>query len=232
MTRRESIQKPFYYISSGGKRKMYTLRVVQYRVDPNGHLDQDDEYVRNLSTDWITAVEIAREIEPRIQAESFPITAPGKLDTVKFDGGKHAHESLAHVLKTDPLYLLWLLETKSDQAAYEKYLEPIKPYRQMLTHHRYVTASARVLEVLGDIGSKVSISGTIIRQTQKDGEFGPYHALEIEAGAYIYEVNISYKTVNAIPSEKISLAATISYINERTTPKRVRVKQPRDITFS
>lgn len=97
--------KNYYFISVGKLQRMFTLwSFNEIRIF------KQDNYIKNLSTDIVKAVEVAIELAKRVnrRIDIDRDTVYEKRDLERFETGKHAGELIKEVAVNDPGYIAFI----------------------------------------------------------------------------------------------------------------------------
>lgn len=158
-----------FYISSGAKNKMYTLRV---RFDEprfssfNGRTSvvgvvHRDWHVQSLSNDKERAIQKARELVNKNLDISFEVdewATPTKREegnpmVIRF--GKYFGLTLDHVKEIDPQYLIWVAESYSNPK-HKDFVEFVKEYMKVELQEKWEKAK-EVMEIEEEIKAKRAV---------------------------------------------------------------------------
>lgn len=121
-----------YYISSGAKNKLYTLRqIVAKKVGEEVY--DDTIYVRTLCADKKKAIQKAKEY---IKDTGLPLCftdfevhnrqKPSDIDWTKFQTGKYQNHDYRSVCESDPNYVVYMISNYNKSQSYAKTLDLCK----------------------------------------------------------------------------------------------------------
>lgn len=178
----KKIEGSHYYISVGQLHRMFTL--WRFNTNNEGRFIKEN-YIKNLSTDIVKAVESAIErIGDRglfIQLDMDEVLA--KRDLEAFETGKYAGEKIIEVARKDPGYILFIINKMEEEFSRPKShgvrnlsKKQILIYSlkgEMIAYFAEKRAERlRGSKHLGQIGDKVSIKVKFDRQNSFESNFG------------------------------------------------------------
>jgi hypothetical protein len=159
---------------------------------------------------------------------------------MRFKSGKHEEETISHVLKTDPTYLLWILEKKNESPTYAPYLPALLPIAERIRRQALLKKNSERIQSIRDMdgrplmkGSPAKIQGRITNVKEKDGKYGVYYSLDLRSSGWLASINIPKRKVpgsNSLqPDLNIQIIATCRYINYATTPPQITLSKMEQI---